>query len=171
MLGWLLDRWYTTLPESPAVGRIERLVRRTADGDEVCAEAEVDGTEGVHGDLRSPLITLANSRVLLALAEGDQDRAARSGDQVQIDLCLDNVNLPTDGLVTIGSVILVALEERNAPDAEFTRALGSSAAARVRRHNRKGLGGSRRLCRVLQGGTLHLGDKAFIKNTGVRIQP
>jgi len=172
VLGWILDRWYTDLPESPAVGRIERLIVQSADGVyERREELEVDATLGVHGDVRAPLITLVNSRVLTALAGGDESAREVSGDQVHIDLCLDDVNLPTDALVTIGSVILVALEERNPPDAGFTRAFGPRAAARVRRHNRKGLGGSRRLCRVLQSGTLHVGDKAFTKNTGIRIQP
>ncbi len=173
MLGWFLDGWFNELPASPsAFGRVERIVVQPQPGRFEAKDAvRVDVSEGVEGDARGPHVFVVNARALLALALGDAELAARSGDQLHVDLSLDRVNHPPGALLTIGEVILSSLGEENEPDETFTAALGRRASRRVRRHNRKGLGGRRLSFRVLSPGTIRVGDKVFPKNVGVRFQP
>lgn len=173
MLGQLLDRWFTALPESPgAVGSIARLVVQVDDDRfEDREEIRVSVEGGVDGDARTPFVHVVNDTSILALAGGDRDVAGRSGDQVHVHLALDDRTLPRGGVLTIGSVILAPTPDTGAPDEAFARALGRRAARRVRRHNRRGTGGRRLRCRVLAAGTIRLGDKVFPKSVGVRFQP
>ena len=103
-------------------------------------------------------VSLINSRVALALAGGDPERATRTGDNLHVDLCLSEANLPVGTRLCVGGAVLEVSPEPHRPCGRFHERLGAAAAKRVARANRRGLRGRGVLCRVVQAGEISRGD-------------
>lgn len=176
LLSTLLDRWTGELPEvSGTVGKVVRLERRSEGGEpEPVQSLELSPAKGVVGDPRGPRVNVvrevAISALLGARASATSDLLG-TGDHVFLELGVDGGSLPRGSALTIGSVILGVDGETHDPDREFVAAFGGGAARRVRRQNRAA-GPARRLrCRVLQPGTVQVGDRVYAKAVGIRFQP
>jgi MOSC domain-containing protein YiiM len=156
-------------------GLVELIVRRPAIEDrEVLAEARIDETAGLVGDNwvwkpsgaahdRPPnpeaQLTLMNARVASLVAR-DPERRALAGDQLYVDLDLSERNLPPGTRLRVGSALIevTALPHRGC--GKFTARFGVDAAKFVnsklgRELNLRGIN-----ARVLQGGTVRVGDLA-----------
>jgi hypothetical protein len=156
-------------------GLIELIVRRPAiEERELLAEATIDETAGLVGDdwVWKPTgpkkdgapdpdaqLTLMNARVA-SLVAGDPERRALAGDQLYIDLDLSEGNLPPGTRLRVGSALIevTALPHRGC--GKFTARFGVDAAKFVnskvgRELNLRGIN-----ARVLQGGTVRVGDLA-----------
>jgi hypothetical protein len=161
---------------SPAErGLVELIVRRPAiEERELLAEATIDETAGLVGDNwsskpagsttdRTPdpdaQLTLMNARVA-SLVAGDPERRALAGDQLYVDLDLSVGNLPPGTRLRVGSAVIevTALPHRGC--GKFTARFGVDAMKFVnsklgRELNLRGIN-----ARVLEGGTVRVGDLA-----------
>lgn len=165
------DLWWRRLPASPddggAVARIVQRPRGAAPGARaILARARVTPEDGLVGDrwVDAPersldnQVSLVNSRVALALAAGDAQRAAETGDNLHVDLCLAEENLPVGTRLHVGGAVLEVSPQPHRPCRKFHQRFGATAAQRVARANRRGLRGRGLLCRVVQAGEISLGD-------------
>ena len=156
-------------------GLVELIVRRPAiEERELLAEATIDETAGLVGDNwvckpagstkdRTPdpdaQLTLMNARVA-SLVAGHPERRALAGDQLYVDLDLSGRNVPPGTRLRVGSALLevTALPHRGC--GKFTARFGVDAAKFVnskvgRELNLRGIN-----ARVLEGGTVRVGDLA-----------
>jgi hypothetical protein len=156
-------------------GPVELIVRRPAVAErEVLAEATIDETAGLVGDnwpskpasstkdgTPNPdaQLTLMNARVA-SLVAGDPERRSLAGDQLYVDLDLSERNVPPGTRLRVGSAVVevTALPHRGC--GKFTARFGVDAAKFVnsklgRELNLRGIN-----ARVLQGGTVRVGDLA-----------
>src|ERR1700683_1209966 len=156
-------------------GLIELIVRRPVENErELLDEAEIDTSVGLIGDCwprketsqtpdGSPhpdaQLTLMNSRVASLVAR-DPERRPLAGDQLFVDLDLRAATLPRGTRLRAGSVVIevTALPHRGC--GKFTARFGVDAAkfvnSRVGRElNLRGIN-----ARVLEGGTVRVGDLA-----------
>lgn len=134
-------------------------------------ELELDTERGVVGDYwqdgePGAAVTLINTHVLASLADGDEERMALSGDNLQVDLDLSEPNLPAGTHLTIGEVVLRISEEPHRPCRSFVGRFGALAAKRVARAGRRGLRGRGVLCDVVQGGVARVGDSIYVRRFG-----
>ncbi|MFT4647665.1 MAG: hypothetical protein ACI9X4_000878 [Glaciecola sp.] len=163
------DGWFKNLPDSPLDdGRVYRLVQRPAGGG-VGARLtpdtiRVEVGKGVIGDRRSQHpesaegeISLINVHVLRAVSPGEE-RMSMSGDNLQVDLNLSEVNLPIGTYLHIGSAILEVGPQPHFPCGLFVERFGPKATQRVARASRKGKRGRGVLCLVKQSGEITVGD-------------
>lgn len=170
------DLWWRRLPASPdddgSVTRIVLRPRGAAPGTRTQPDrVRVDPAQGLVGDRwldepersRDNQVSLINSRVALALARGSEERAARIGDNLHVDLCLTEANLPVGTRLHIGGAVLEVSPQPHRPCGKFHALLGATAAKRVARANRRGLRGRGVLCRVVQAGEISLG-------AGIRVE-
>ena len=172
-LSFRFDRWFDRLPRSPRdTGRVERCVLRTGPGRRETPEAlQVVAGKGVVGDTWGAhewdadgnQVALINIHVIRSLCDGDADRTALSGDNLQVDLDLSEENLPVGTRLAIGAeVVLVVSPVLHRPCRHFHERFGASGAKKVARANRRGLRGRGVLCSVERGGRLHVGDEIAV---------
>lgn len=168
-LSWRFDRWIDSLPASPRdAGRVERCVLRTGPGQRALPDAvEVIAGRGIAGDAwgqgshdgEDNQVALINVHLVRALSEGDEQRAALSGDNLQVDLDLSEANLPVGTRLAVGDqTVLVVSPAVHRPCRKFHQRFGASAAKKVARANRRGLRGRGVMCSVARGGTIRTGD-------------
>lgn len=173
------DLWRRALPASPRDrGRVEGLVVRPRGAGHGARQrpesVQVTPEEGILGDswYESPLrregnqISLMNVHVLRSLAGGDPERMALSGDNLQVDLDLSESNLPPGTRLGIGDALLEVTPEPHRPCRSFHERFGASGAKKVARANRTGHRGRGLLCRVLEPGTIRVGDAIEVRRVG-----
>lgn len=167
-LSFRFDRWFVRLPQSPRdQGRVHRIVLRPPGphGERECPDsARIEPDVGLIGDRWDAAVdtpgtevSLMNVHVLRSLA-GEEDRMALSGDNLQVDLDLSEDNLPVGTLLDIGGARLEVSPEPHRPCRSFHQRFGPQGAKKVARANRVGRRGRGVLCRVLQAGTIRVGD-------------
>lgn len=106
---------------------------------------------------------MINVNMLRALAEGDIDRMALSGDNLHVDLDLSQENLPVGTRLLIGSAVLEVSDIEHVPCGSFVERYGHTAAKRVARANRLGLRGRGVLCHVRTRGEISVGDSITVE--------
>jgi hypothetical protein len=154
-------------------GTVEMIVRRPAVGErEVLQQAEVDLNEGLVGDTwqvrgskstddgrahPEAQLAIMNSRTIHAIAQ-DRSLWPLAGDQLFLDLDLSAENLPAGTQLAIGTAILEVTPLPHNGCAKFTERFGSGATKLVnspegRENRRRGIN-----TRVVQAGTIQVGD-------------
>ena len=156
-------------------GRVEMIVRRMGVGErEVLEVAELDLAEGLIGDTwrirgssntedgsadPKAQITVMNARAI-ALVAGSRDRWPQAGDQLFIDLDLSQDNVPPGTRLAIGTAIIEVTDQPHTGCGSFMRRYGRDATKFVN----SGTGRQLQLrginTRVIQPGTVQIGDLA-----------
>ncbi|MCY4516853.1 MAG: hypothetical protein OXB99_06405 [Acidimicrobiaceae bacterium] len=160
--------------EAPAgTGTIQLIVRRPAeDRREVLNAARINDAEGIEGDTwnqrgtslsadggphPNKQITIMNSRAAEAVI-GPIDRWPLAGDQIYADLDIGHEALPAGTQLSIGTAVVEVAVEPHTGCAKFAARFGREALRFVN----TGEGSSLRLrgvnCRVIQPGTVRVGD-------------
>jgi len=173
---WRFDRWLGALPKSPKErGSIAGLVIRpegsSAGERRLVERVEVVPESGVAGDrwAESPYaeagneVSLVNVHMLRAIAEGDPERMALSGDNLHVDLDLSQENLPVGTRLQIGKAVLEVSDVEHRPCGLFVERFGKVATKRVARANRLGLRGRGVLCHVRESGEINTGDAITVE--------
>jgi MOSC domain-containing protein YiiM len=156
-------------------GLIELIVRRPAiEERELLAEATIDETAGLVGDnwASKPTgpkkdgppnpgaqLTVMNARVA-SLVAVDPERRALAGDQLYVDLDLSARNVPPGTRLGVGSALIEVTSVPHRGCGKFTARFGVDAMKFVnskagRELNLRGIN-----ARVLEGGTVRVGDLA-----------
>lgn len=154
-------------------GELRLIVRRPGVGKrEVVAEAELSETAGLVGDTwktrktrqgRAPhpdtQLNIMNARAAALVARSD-DRWPLAGDQLYIDLDLSDDNLPAGMQLAIGTAIVEVTAEPHTGCGKFSERFGVDATKFVnskegRRLHLRGIN-----ARVVQPGTIRVGDRA-----------
>ena len=156
-------------------GVLELIVRRPRKGErEVLDEGELDLREGLVGDswqhrrsTRTPdgkahadmQINVMSARVI-ALVSQDKSRWPLAGDQLFVDLDLSVDNLPPGTQLAIGSAVIEATSEPHTGCSRFIERFGLDATKFVnspvgRQLQLRGIN-----ARVVQAGTIRVGDLA-----------
>jgi hypothetical protein len=160
---------------SPADDGILRLiVRRPAvDRREIVPAAQLDTEEGLLGDTwrvrgskatadgtanPEAQVTLMNARVAAALA-GSADAWAAAGDQLYVDLDLAVSNLPPGTRLTIGEAVLEVSATAHTGCAKFSARFGVDALRFVSTPEGRALRLRGLNARVVQGGSIRVGDR------------
>jgi hypothetical protein len=171
-----LEAALTSLSAAPKdLGRLDMIVRRPAVGErEVLEEGVLDLDEGLVGDTwrarpssrmpdRSPhpemQINIMASRVIDLLA-GHRDRWALAGDQLFLDMDLSAANVPPGTRLAIGEAVLEVTPQPHTGCGKFVERFGADAMKFVnspagRSLNLRGIN-----ARVVQPGTVRVGDLA-----------
>jgi len=156
-------------------GRIEVIVRRPGvDQREVLIEAELSLTDGVVGDTWSARgnsrtrdggpnpeaqITVMNARAAGVVAI-DPERRPLAGDQLYVDLDLSLNNLPPGSRLAVGSAVIEITETPHTGCAKFVSRFGVDAQRWVNSSEGRGLRLRGANARVVQPGTVRVGDAA-----------
>lgn len=148
-------------------GTVELIVRRPAtDAREVLAEAELDPTAGLVGDLWldqsgniDNQVTVMNARAVALLAQ-DRQRWPLAGDQFYVDLNLGGENLPPGSQIQIGTAVLevTALPHRGCK--KFAARYGLDALRFVNSETGYALNLRGINARVVTAGVVRAGDLA-----------
>lgn len=156
-------------------GVLRLIVRRPAIGErEVLDEARLDVQEGLAGDNwsararqqtppREPnpqtQLTLMNARVADLVSDGRRERWPLAGDQLYVDLDIGRANLPAGSRLRIGGALVEVTPEPHTGCRKFVERFGIDAMAFVNSDE------GRQLClrgintRVVQAGTIRVGDR------------
>lgn len=185
-----LDELQAGLPHierSPEDGGVLRLiVRRPRPGArEVVNEAQLDTAVGLVGDswsvrrgrrgqgrLPNPdtQINIMNARAIALVAHSD-DRWALAGDQLYLDLDLSDANLPAGTRLAIGSAVIEVTAEPHTGCRMFSERFGADATRFVNSKD----GARLRLrginAKVVQAGTIRVGDIAAKRQAVFRSNP
>jgi hypothetical protein len=156
-------------------GLLELIVRRPAVNDrEILEEAELHPAEGLVGDTwnkrrskstpdgsPNPLMQLniMNSRVTALVAQ-DKDRWQLAGDQLYIDMDLSEENMPAGTRLSLGLAILEVTPPPHLGCQKFVARFGMEAMRFVNSPLGKQLHLRGVNAKVVQGGTIHVGDVA-----------
>jgi hypothetical protein len=156
-------------------GVLEMIVRRPQVGErETLLVAELDDVQGLVGDSwcqrrskRTPdgsphpamQLNIMNSRVIALLTER-KERWPLAGDQLFVDLDLSAANLPPGTRLTLGSAVIEVTDEPHTGCAKFVSRFGVDATKWVnspvgRQLQLRGIN-----ARVVQSGTIRVGDVA-----------
>jgi hypothetical protein len=158
-------------------GVLEMIVRRPAVGErEVIDEGNLDPAEGLVGDnwghrgAGRPLnadvqLTLMNARVAALVAQ-DRSRWPLAGDQLFVDLDLSDANLPPGSHLTIGSAVVRVSEQPHTGCAKFVERFGMPAMEFVNGSQGKALHLRGINARVIQAGTIRIGDRVRKQSVG-----
>ncbi|MFI5043736.1 MAG: MOSC domain-containing protein [Acidimicrobiales bacterium] len=160
--------------EAPArSGTVELVVRRPAEGQrEVLDVATLDPELGLVGDnwlargstrthdgTAHPEMQLnVMSARAIALIAGSPDRWALAGDQLYVDLALDDMNLPTGTRLALGTAVIEVTEVPHNGCAKFAERFGRDAARFVNSPVGKELHLRGINAKVVQAGTVRRGD-------------
>jgi hypothetical protein len=160
-------------------GQLECIVRRPAEGErEVLQSGELDLRQGLVGDgwlafgssatpdgSANPdaQITIMNTRVIALLAQ-ERERWPLAGDQLYIDLDLSADNLPPGTRLSIGSAVLEVTALPHTGCGLFSQRFGSDAMRFVNSAAGKQLHLRGINAKVVQPGTVRLGDRAKVLN-------
>lgn len=159
---------------SPADGGSVRLiVRRPAeDAREIVAAARLDPAVGLEGDTwnarrtartadGSPhpdmQLTLMNARLAAELGD-DPEAWALAGDQLFVDLDLDEANLPTGTRLAVGSAVLEVTDQPHTGCRKFADRFGADALRFISAKERRALRLRGIYARVVTPGTVAAGD-------------
>jgi hypothetical protein len=155
-------------------GILELIVVRPRVGKrEIVEEAELDPTAGVRGDnwqtrrnFRTGWgpadpdvqVTIMNARAVALVAQA-RDRWALAGDQLYVDFDLSGAHLPAGTRLALGSAILEVSAQPHTGCAKFVSRFGVDAMKFVnspvgRQLNLRGIN-----ARVVQAGTVRIGDE------------
>ena len=156
-------------------GVVELIVRRPeVDQREVLDEAELDASAGLIGDnwkvrgsKRTPdgsahpemQINIMNSRVTALVAQ-ERERWPLAGDQLYIDMDLSKENLPAGSRIAVGSAVLEVSELPHTGCKKFVARFGNEAMEFVNSDLGKQLCLRGINARVVQGGTVKVGQTA-----------
>ena len=154
-------------------GVLKLIVRRPAvDEREVMTEAHLNTTEGLEGDTWktrgsshtadgsaniNAQITVMNSRAIALVAQ-DEESWSLAGDQLYIDMDLSEDNLPPGTRLSIGSAMLEVSAQPHSGCKKFSSRFGVEAMKFVNSPEGKRLHLRGINARVVQAGTIHLGD-------------
>jgi hypothetical protein len=152
-------------------GVVEMIVRRPAtDAREQVEEGELDeyGLVGDRWGARArkkhlqhldgaTQLTLMNSRAA-ALVAGRSDRWALAGDQLFVDLSLSVENLPPGALLAVGTAVLEIAATPHTGCQKFSARFGADALGFVNSPTGKALRLRGVYARVVQPGTIRVGD-------------
>ena len=154
-------------------GVLKLIVRRPAvDEREVITEAHLNTTEGLEGDTWktrgsshtadgsaniNAQITVMNSRAIARVAQ-DEESWPLAGDQLYIDMDLSEDNLPPGTRLSIGSAILEVSAQPHSGCKKFSSRFGVEAMKFVNSPEGKRLHLRGINARVVQAGTIHVGD-------------
>jgi MOSC domain-containing protein YiiM len=158
--------WHRLPPPPRETGTVRLLCQRLGDGVHATPDAvEITTADGVIGDRwhvgsdpeREAQVTLINATIaeLVAAEEGDPHEA---GDNIHVDFDLSAEHLPAGSRLRIGQAVLEVSATPHTGCSKFAGRFGQDALRWTNwRHWRE-----RRLrgvnCRVLEGGTVRLGD-------------
>ncbi len=169
-----LEAALRNIREAPATsGTIQLIVRRPAeDAREILSAARINADEGIEGDTwnqrgtslsadggphPSKQITIMNSRAAAAII-GPLERWPLAGDQIYADLDIGHETLPAGTQLAVGDAVLEVAVEPHTGCAKYAARFGSEALRFVN----TGEGRELRLrgvnCRVIQPGTVRVGD-------------
>lgn len=156
-------------------GVIHLIVRRPeVDQREVIDEAELDTELGMIGDnwkvrgsRRTPdgsahpdmQINIMNSRVTALVAQ-EKDRWPLAGDQLYIDMDLSKENLPAGSRIAVGSAVLEVSPQPHTGCKKFVSRFGTEAMEFVNSDTGKEMCLRGINARVVQGGTVRVGETA-----------
>lgn len=156
-------------------GVLELIVRRPAINErESLAEAELDPAEGLVGDTwkmrrskttpdgsPNPLmqINIMNARVTALVAQ-DKDRWQLAGDQLYLDMDLSEENVPAGTRLSLGSAVLEVTPPPHLGCQKFVARFGMEAMKFVNSPLGKELHLRGLNAKVIQGGTIRIGDVA-----------
>ena len=156
-------------------GRLALIVRRPSiDEREVLIEGELDLVEGLVGDNWSTRgssrtadgsahpdmqLNIMNSRVVNLIA-GNKDRWQLAGDQLYLDMDLSEENLPPGTQLSLGAAVIEVTEQPHTGCKKFMARFGQDALAFVSTPVGKQLRLRGLNARVVQPGTIRVGDVA-----------
>jgi hypothetical protein len=169
-----LEAGLETIRQSPADhGILKMIVRRPGvDEREVISQGELSLEEGLAGDSwrdrasrhtpdgsasTEAQITLMNARAITLLAQSE-DRWPLAGDQLYADLDLSEDNLPPGTQLAIGSAVLEVSAQPHTGCKKFSARFGVEAMKFVNSPEGKRLHLRGINTRVVQAGTIHVGD-------------
>jgi MOSC domain-containing protein YiiM len=159
---------------APADNGVLQLIVRRPDVDEreVLEAAALSVEDGLVGDTwkargsrhtddgsaeTARQLTLMNARAIDVLA-GDRSRWALAGDQLFVDLDLSGENLPPGTRLRLGEATIEVSEEPHTGCAKFMARFGQDAARFVNSPDGRALNLRGINARVVQPGTIHVGD-------------
>lgn len=103
-------------------------------------------------------VSLMNARVLRQVA-GDNERMCLAGDNLIVDFDLSERNLPAGSQVAVGSSVVLEISDLpHTGCSKFAQRYGADARTHVNSEHGKALHLRGRYARVIQGGTVRIGD-------------
>jgi len=155
-------------------GTLQAIIVRPQEGArQSLAEAELSAERGIHGDRwhfdhwrRLPdgssdpqaQVSFMNSRVLQTIA-GSEDAMSLAGDNLLVDLDLSAENLPAGTQLKIGAQVVIEISaEKHTGCWKFSQRYGADAKKFVNHPDRKRLHLRGRYGRIIEGGTIQVGD-------------
>jgi len=109
-------------------------------------------------------VSLMNATVLRSLAGDDTARQALAGDNIIADLDLSEANLPVGSRLRAGTTCFEVTPEPHRPCASFIERFGTTAAKKVARAARKGRRGRGVMLRIIEGGSVQVGDTLSVES-------
>jgi MOSC domain-containing protein YiiM len=169
-----LEAGLETLRRAPSdQGTLKMIVRRPAvDEREPVQEAELSVTDGLVGDTwkargsdhtpdgsanLNAQVTVMNVRATALLAQSE-DRWALAGDQLYVDFDLSDDNIPAGTRLSIGSAVLEVSAQPHSGCKKFSARFGVEAMKFVNSPEGKRLHLRGINTRVVQAGSIHVGD-------------
>jgi hypothetical protein len=164
----LETRWHDLLAASPASGTIQLLVVRAGGGThDTPSRISLDPATGIQGDRwfagETPdpqtQVSLIDHRVVCTLVGGDAARWHTPGDNVVVDLDLNQAALPAGTRLRLGSAVIEISAKPHTGCHKFRARLGDEALRWVNAHPHR----SRRLrgvyARIVTAGEVAVGDR------------
>jgi MOSC domain-containing protein YiiM len=150
-------------------GRVKAIVarpatdeRRTSESAHFSVEAGVAGDRwAAAGGQADQQVSLVNSRLLHLLAGGDEERMAQAGDNLVVDLDLSDENLPPGQRLRVGDALLEMTAAPHTGCDKFAARFGRDATRFINAAARKNLHLRGRYARVIEAGTVRVGDEAW----------
>jgi hypothetical protein len=141
--------------------------RQSLNTAELSAERGIVGDRWVHDHWRrlsdgrsdpEAQVSMMNARILRAIS-ADENAMALAGDNLIVDLDMTEQNLPSGAQIKIGEdVILQISAEAHTGCSKFSRRFGKEVNLFVNHPQRKQLHLRGRYARIIEGGTVRVGD-------------
>ena len=162
-----LEESWARVPSPPRdSGRVECIVVRPSSGErQTPQEITLSPEQGVHGDRWSAgdppnpdaQVSLMNIRVGQLIA-GDDTRLALFGDNLLVDFDLSEDVLPIGAKLRIGSTLLEVTPKKHTGCEKYRLRFGVDALRWVNHKQNKANRFRGLFCRVLEAGTIRVGD-------------